>query len=634
MLSDGMIQIRDMTFGIAGRQLFEQTSTTVAAGHRVGLVGRNGAGKTTILKLLVGELQPDRGKISLDGVTAEQIGMVRQEAPGGTQTPLDFTLAADRERTCLLAEAETAADPVRIAEIQTRLTDIAAHAAPARAARILAGLGFDESAQHMPLSEFSGGWRMRVALAAVLFAAPRLLLLDEPTNHLDLESALWLESHLARYPGTLILVSHDRDLLNRVVTGILHVESGRLHYYRGSYDRFERAREERRALDAAIARKQAEQRRHMQAFVDRFRYKASKARQAQSRLKALQRMEIPATAATEPATVFRFPVPDALAPPLITMEQVSTGYEPGKPVLRDISLRLDQDDRIGVLGQNGNGKSTLARLIAGRLAPMSGTLHRARRLRIGYFAQHQIEDLDPEQTACEHLARLMPDAAMDGIRARLGGFGLMLDRQTTPARFLSGGEKARLAIACATHDAPHILILDEPTNHLDMDARDALVRALHEFTGAVIVISHDRRVLQLTVDRLWLIANGTARAFDGDLDDYAERHAAGPQAVPAVALAAGPAHSRSGRQAARRAAAERRRDTASVRQAARAAEQALDALIVRRERLVDRLADPDTYGKNDGDVGELVRRKAAIDREIEAAETAWLEATEALEAAE
>ncbi len=623
-----MIRIRDMTFRMAGRLLFDQTSATVPSGHRVGLTGRNGTGKTTLLTLLTGGLQPDQGSVDIEGATGRDIGMVRQEAPGGSESPLEFVVAVDRERAALLAEADEARDPRRIAEIQTRLADIGAHAAPSKAARILAGLGFDEIAMNRPLSGFSGGWRMRVALAAVLFARPQLLLLDEPTNHLDLEAALWLEAHLARYPGTLILVSHDRDLLNRVVTGILHIESARLVFYRGSYDAFERAREERRALDAATTRKREEQRRHMQAFVDRFRYKASKARQAQSRLKALSRLEIPPPAASEPSTVFSFPVPGELAPPLVTMDGVSTGYDPGQPVLRGIDLRLDPDDRIGVLGRNGNGKSTLARLVADRLPAFSGTLHRARRLRTGYFAQHQIEDLDPDLSACDHLVRLMPDASMDRVRARLGGFGLVLDAQTTPARFMSGGERARLALACATHDSPHVLILDEPTNHLDIDARDALVQALHEFPGAVIVISHDRRILQMTVDRLWLVADGTVRPFDGDLDEYAERHARTGEKRGTVRTGG------SRRQAQRRAAADRRRDTASVRRAARSAERHLDELTAKRRNLVDRLADPETWEQAKVDGVALARRKKEIDREIETAEQRWFEAVEALEAAE
>ncbi len=627
-----MIRIRDMTVRMAGRVLFDQASATIPSGHRVGLTGRNGTGKTTLLTLLTGGLQPDQGSVEIEGATGRDIGMVRQEAPGGSETPIEFVLAVDRERATLLAQADEVSDPLRIAEIQTRLADIGAHAAPSRAARILAGLGFDEIAMNRPLSGFSGGWRMRVALAAVLFAGPRLLLLDEPTNHLDLEAALWLEAHLARYPGTLILVSHDRDLLNRVVTGILHIENARLAFYRGSYDAFERVREERRALDAATARKREEQRRHMQAFVDRFRYKASKARQAQSRLKALSRLEIPPPAASEPTTVFRFPAPGELAPPLVTMDRVSTGYDPGQPVLRGMDLRLDPDDRIGVLGRNGNGKSTLARLIAGRLPAFSGALHRARRLRTGYFAQHQIEDLDPDLSACDHLARLMPDASMDRVRARLGGFGLVLDAQTTPARFMSGGERARLAIACATHDAPHVLILDEPTNHLDIDARDALVQALHEFSGAVIVISHDRRILQMTVDRLWLVAGGTVRPFDGDLDEYAERHARAGEERGTVGI--GESRRRAGRQAARRAAADRRRDTACVRRAARSAERRLDELAAERRHLVTRLADPETWEQAGTDGVALARRKKEIDREIEAAEQRWLEAAEALEAAE
>jgi ATP-binding cassette subfamily F protein 3 len=613
----------------------------VPSGHKVGLIGRNGSGKSTLLRLLAGTTQPDSGDVAIDGIAgvANAIGTVEQEAPSGDQTPLDFTLAADRERATLLERAETETDPTGIAEIQTRLADIGAHAAPSRAATILAGLGFDEAAQGRPLSSFSGGWRMRVAIAALLFGEPELLLLDEPTNHLDLEAAIWLEAHLRAYPKTLIVVSHDRELLNRAVTGILHLENLKLTYYTGGYDRFERVREERLALQAAVARKQATQRKHMQAFVDRFRYKASKAKQAQSRLKALERMGPVSGAAAEPTTVFRFPEPVILPPPLVTFENASVGYTPGVPVLSNINLRLDADDRIGFLGQNGNGKSTLAKLIANRLQRMSGDGHRTAKLKVGFFAQHQVDELEAEDTAAEHMARLMPDAPKDRVRARLGGVGLVQDKQTTKVKHLSGGEKARLTIALITHDSPHVLILDEPTNHLDIDARDALVRALNDYRGAVILISHDRRLLELTVDRLWLVADGTVKPFNGDLSEYAgwlrERARMSSRKPIAVEGAReSETNSRVGRKEARKAAAERRKENADIRKAAREAEKALEKLTSRRQSLVDKLADPATYGLATSELKKIILKKEVVDREIAAAESEWMEAAEALEAAE
>ncbi|WP_193180819.1 ABC-F family ATP-binding cassette domain-containing protein [Nisaea sediminum] len=629
-----MIQITDMTFRIAGRTLFEAASATIPDGHKVGLVGRNGTGKSTLLKLLTDEYHPDGGEILVSGGRGveDPIGMVSQEAPSGPDTPLEVVLRADKERERLLHEAETTEDPMRIAEVQTRLADIGAHAAPARAAAILAGLGFDDAMQSAAMSSFSGGWRMRVALAAVLFAEPEILLLDEPTNHLDLEATVWLESYLAKYPKTLVIVSHDRGLLNKAVDAILHLENLKLTLYQGGYDRFEKTREERLAQIEAQRAKQSAQRKHMESFIERFRYKASKARQAQSRIKALEKMEKLPDAVNEPTTRFSFPNPEELPPPLVTFDNGSVGYEAGKPILKGLGFRIDGDDRIGLLGRNGNGKSTLAKLIAGRLPKFDGEEHRTAKLRVGFFAQHQIEDLDPEATAAEQMARLMPDAPADRVRARLGGVGLVQDKQTTKAKHLSGGEKARLTLALITYDSPHILILDEPTNHLDIDARDALVQALNDYTGAVILISHDRRLLELTVDRLWLVANGTVKPYDGDLDGYRDWLRQEERAARA-GNAGQEAEKKNDRKQARQDSAERRRQTADIRKKIREAEKKLEKLAERKAKLEQQLADPKIYEGPTADLKQVILKKEAVDREIESVEAEWLEAESALEEA-
>ncbi|MBV9523716.1 MAG: ABC-F family ATP-binding cassette domain-containing protein, partial [Alphaproteobacteria bacterium] len=508
-----MLTITDLTYRIGGRTLLQGAAAQINAGWKVGLVGRNGSGKSTLLDLVLGHLQPDGGSIALQ--KGLRLGFVAQEAPGGETTPLDAVLAADRERADLLTEAEHASDPHRIAEIHTRLADIDAHAAPARAAEILAGLGFDRRMQDAPLRTFSGGWRMRVALAAALFAEPDLLLLDEPTNHLDLEATLWLESYLKAWRRTLLIVSHDRQILNAVVSHILHLDDRKLVLYSGSYDTFARTRRERQEHRDALAAKQAAQRAHLQSFIDRFRAKASKARQAQSRLKALARLEPIATIVDDPSIVFHFPEPETLAPPILTFDDAAAGYAPGNPVLRRLNLRLDPDDRIALLGANGNGKSTLAKLIAGRLSPLSGAQTRHPKLRCGFFAQHQIEDLDADRTPLQYMAALMPQAGESAARARLGRFGFGQEKALVKVRDLSGGEKARLNFALITFAAPPLLILDEPTNHLDIEAREALVQAINDFPGAVVVISHDWHLVELVADRLWLVADGTARPFAG-----------------------------------------------------------------------------------------------------------------------
>ncbi|HSY85283.1 MAG TPA: ABC-F family ATP-binding cassette domain-containing protein, partial [Verrucomicrobiae bacterium] len=513
-----MLQITDLTYRIAGRILLDGITLTLPDGHHAGLIGRNGTGKSTLLKLIAGTLQADGGEISMPA--GQRLGVLAQEAPDGPESLLETVLAADVERSSLLAEAETAGDPHRIGEIHARLVDIEAHRAPARAAAILAGLGFDAEAQARPCRDFSGGWRMRVALAAVLFAQPDLLLLDEPTNHLDLEATLWLEGFLKSYPHAILLVSHDRDLLNKTVEKIIHLEACKLTVYTGGYDRFEQTRAERIAQTAAAANKQAAQRAHMQAFIDRFRYKASKARQAQSRLKMLARMQ-PIVAVSEQATAsFDFPSPEPLPPPLVVLDGVEVGYAPGKPVLRRVDLRLDIDDRIALLGANGNGKSTMIKLLAGRLQPLSGTMRRSPKLKIGYFAQHQQDELDLAATPLQLMERSNPRGHVEKHRAHLARFGLGVGKADTAVGKLSGGEKARLLFALMTREAPHILLLDEPTNHLDVDAREALVQALNEYEGAVVLVSHDPHLIGLTADRLWLVADGRCTAFEGDLEDY------------------------------------------------------------------------------------------------------------------
>ena len=635
-----MIQITEMTYRIAGRVLFENASATVPKGHKVGLIGRNGCGKSTLLKLLMGELSPDAGNITINGIknAANGIGTVSQEAPSGRQSPLEFTLSADRERADLLKRAEVETNPNTIAEIQTRLVDISAHSAPAKAATILAGLGFDNDAQNKPLSSFSGGWRMRVSIAALLLAEPEVLLLDEPTNHLDLEATIWLEMHLKVYPKTLVIVSHDRGLLNRAVNGILHVEGNKISYYTGGYDRFEQLREEKLALQEATARKQDAQRKHMEKFVERFRYTASKARQAQSRLKALEKLGSGTVKLIEANTVFKFPEPELLAPPLITLEKASVGYGNNIPVLSNINLRLDADDRIGFLGQNGNGKSTLAKLIANRLEKMSGDSHRAAKLKVGFFAQHQIEELELQDTAAEHMARLMPSAPLDRVRARLGGVGLVQDKQTTKVKFLSGGEKARLTIALITYNNPHVLILDEPTNHLDIDARDALVSALNTYKGAVILISHDRRLLELTVDRLWLVADGTVNPFKGDLDDYAawlkDRAREGVRGEGRIGTDEQKQSSqKTNKKEQRKAAADKRKANSDLRKKISELEKQITLLSHQRDEVLVILGDTETYEMSTSDLKQIIIKKERIDSELKVIETKWLEASEALELA-
>jgi ATP-binding cassette, subfamily F, member 3 len=620
-----MLRLDNVTLRLAGRVLLDGTSVHLPAGHTVGLIGRNGTGKTSLLRLIEGELHAETGTVMLRN--GARLGSVAQEAPSGARTPVEIVLAADPERLALLAEAESTGDASRLAEVHARLADIGAAAAPARAATILAGLGLTATQQGEPVEALSGGWRMRVALAAALFAEPDLLLLDEPTNHLDFEAALWLESFLKTYPRTVLLVSHDREFLNGVVSHILHLDAEKLTLYTGDYDRFERTRAERLARQAAMHAQQETQRRHMQAFIDRFRAKASKARQAQSRLKALARMQPIAAVMESRAFEFRFPAPAELPPPLVTMDKASVGYAE-TPVLRRLDLRVDQDDRIALLGPNGNGKTTLARLISGRLKPLGGELRRHPKLRIGYFAQHQLEELEPGATPYRHMAQLMPGVPEDRVRARLGQFAFPGEKGNVQVSDLSGGEKARLLFALITHDAPQLLILDEPTNHLDVDAREALIRALNDYPGAVILVSHDRHILETVADRLWLVADGTVRSFDGDLEEYRRLVLASERTAPANGT------ERNNRRDQRREAAELRQRLAPLRKLAKDAETRLERLTADKAAVDGKLADATLYTPaRQGEVVALKKQQADLVREIDAAEAAWLAAAAELEAA-
>ena len=611
-----MLRFEDIRYSVEGRPLLDGASANVPSGHKVGLVGRNGTGKTTLFRLIRGELALEGGDIHVP--RGARIGGVAQEVPGSETSLLDTVLEADSERAGLMREAETATDAGRIAEIQTRLADIDAWSAEGRASAILKGLGFTHEEQAMPCSAFSGGWRMRVALAGVLFSAPDLLLLDEPTNYLDLEGSLWLESYLAKYPYTVIVISHDRGLLNRAVSSILHLEDRKLTLYQGNYDTFAETRAARLAVAEAEAKKQEARRAHLQSFVDRFRYKASKAVQAQSRLKMIAKMK-PITTPQEAALKnFTFPTPDELSPPIINMESASVGYG-DVPVLSKLTLRVDQDDRIALLGRNGEGKSTLSKLLSGKLDAMGGRVTRARKLKIGYFAQHQLDELHSDETPIDHVRRLRPDEPPAKIRARLGGFGIGAAQAETVAGRLSGGQKARLSLLLATIDAPHLLILDEPTNHLDMESREALVEALTDYSGAVILVSHDMHLLSLVADRLWLVNEGRVTPYEHDLEAYRrmllsepEPKAEKPKAKPKSVSKA---------------------DIAELRQAVSTAEARVDKLMALRERLAQKLADPAIYEANRIKEAEEWQKKfAEVEDGLERAETLWMKAVDRVEA--
>ncbi|HEY6995534.1 MAG TPA: ABC-F family ATP-binding cassette domain-containing protein [Xanthobacteraceae bacterium] len=628
-----MLRITDLTYRIGGRTLLERAAVALPDGARVGLVGRNGTGKTTLFRIIVGEIVPEQGEVQLS--PRSRIGRLAQEAPDGPETLLDAVLAADAERARLLAEAETEREPARIADIQCRLADLGAHSAPARAAAILAGLGFSHAEQQRPCAEFSGGWRMRIALAATLFAEPDLLLLDEPTNYLDLEATLWLQERIARYPRTVVVISHDRDLLDNAVDWILHLEAGKLTLYRGGYSAFERQRGERQALDLKLAKKLDAERKRLQVFVERFRAKATKARQAQSRAKLLAKLAPVAAVVADEVLPIEIPSPaKPLAPPIIALEDVSVGYEPGRPVLRRLALRVDDDDRIALLGANGNGKSTLLKLLAGRLSPMSGRMIRAQRLEVGYFAQHQLDELEANDSAYAHFRRLLPDAAEARVRARAGAMGFPQATADTPAGQLSGGEKARLLLGLAAFAGPHLLVLDEPTNHLDVDSRAALIAALNSYAGALILVSHDRYLIEACAERLVLVANGRAAPFDGDLDDYrklvlAERGATGK--IAERRKETGPASTR--RADIRRAAVEKRAELAPLRRRIAQAEAAVARLNAEIAHIDAILAGAGLFARDPAKAATLAKTRANHANALAKAEEDWLEASALQESA-
>lgn len=619
-----MLNLNGITVRLGGRTILDRATAALPPYGRVGLIGRNGAGKSTLMKVMIGSLEADDGSLEMPKGT--RIGYIAQEAPAGDSTPFDTVLAADTERAALMAESEQEGlDPDRMAEVHERLIAIDAYTAPARASRILVGLGFDEEMQGRPLDSFSGGWKMRVALASLLFSQPDLLLLDEPSNHLDLEATLWLENFLKGYPAMMVVISHERDLLNNVVDHILHLENGQVTLYAGGYDSFERQRAERAAQLAAAKAAQDAQRAKLQDYIARNSARASTAKQAQSRAKALARMQPVQAMVDDPTLSFDFPSPDELKPPLVTLDLASVGYTPGNPVLQRLNLRIDPDDRIALLGRNGNGKTTLARLLAAQLTPMDGAMQSSGKMRVGYFTQYQVEELDGEDTPLEHMTRQMKGATPGAVRAQLGRFGFSGPKATTKVGKLSGGERARLALALITRDAPHMLILDEPTNHLDVDAREALVQALNEYEGTVVLVSHDRHMLELTADRLVLVDGGTATEFTGTIEDYTD-----------FILGKGPAKeklSKADRKEDKKAAAAAREAQAKLKREVSDAEADLAKLEVVLSAIDRAMFDPASAANEYKDLtmGELSQRRGKIVAAQEAAEARWIAASEALE---
>jgi ATP-binding cassette subfamily F protein 3 len=618
-----MLSITDISIRIAGRLLIDDSSAQIVPGARVGFVGRNGVGKSTLFHAIRGDLPLESGSIGLP--PRWRIGSLAQEAPDGPESLVNVVLKADLERDALLQEAETAHDPHRIAEIQTRLVDIDAHSAPARAAAILSGLGFSTADQARPCSEFSGGWRMRVALAATLFSAPDLLLLDEPTNYLDLEGTLWLEDHLANYPRTVIVISHDRDLLDTSVDQILHLDRGKLTLYKGTYSSFEEQRATREMLDAKHAKRQADERKRLQAFVDRFKAKASKARQAQSRVKMLERMKPVTALVTQDVREISFPAPEKmLSPPIIAVDEVSVGYDPKKPVLNRVTLRIDTDDRIALLGSNGNGKSTLVKLLAGKLPPFSGRVTRAEKLSVGYFAQHQVDELNLDGSPYDHVRKLMPDMPESKVRARVGAIGFSGKAGDTLVRSLSGGEKARLLLGLATFAAPNMIILDEPTNHLDIDSRAALAEAINDYPGAVIMVSHDRYLIEACADQLWVVADQKVTTYDGDLDDY-RRMVLSARGMRTNSRDRG--NERDNARETSKPERGRNEKRTPLKQKIAEAEAEIERINGIIAKIDTALALPDLFSRDPKQAAQLSKARAGATSALQRAEEVWLEAS-------
>jgi len=617
-----MLSITDISVRIAGRLLIDHGTAQIVPGARVGLIGRNGAGKSTLFHAIRGELPLEAGTIAIP--PRWRVGSLAQEAPNGPESLIDVVLKADLERDALLQEADTAHDPHRIAEIQTRLVDIDAHSAPARAAAILSGLGFSTADQARPCSEFSGGWRMRVALAATLFSAPDLLLLDEPTNYLDLEGTLWLEDHLANYPRTVIVISHDRDLLDTSVDQILHLDRGKLTLYRGSYTSYEEQRATKEMLNAKHAKRQDAERKRLQAFVDRFKAKASKARQAQSRVKMLEKMKPIAALVRQDVREITFPAPEKmLSPPIIAVDQVSVGYDPAQPVLKHVTLRIDNDDRIALLGSNGNGKSTLVKLLANRLAPFSGKITRADKISIAYFAQHQLDELNEDGSPYDHVRKLMPDAPETKVRGRTGAIGFSGKAGDTLVKSLSGGEKARLLLGLATFFGPNMIILDEPTNHLDIDSRAALAEAINEFPGAVIMVSHDRYLIESCADQLWVVADRTVTPYDGDLDEY-RRMVLSARGMRTSSRDRGAPERGNGRDKPQRNKTEKRVPLKQKISDAEAEIARINGII---SKIDTALALPDLFQRDPKQAAQLSKARAGAALALQRAEEDWLEAS-------
>jgi ATP-binding cassette subfamily F protein 3 len=623
-----MLSITEISVRIAGRLLIDHSSVQIVPGARVGFVGRNGVGKSTLFAAIRGELPTETGTITVP--PRWRVGSLAQEAPDGPESLIEVVLKADLERQALLHEAETAHDPTRIADIQTRLVDIDAHSAPARAAAILSGLGFSTEDQARSCSEFSGGWRMRVALAATLFAAPDLLLLDEPTNYLDLEGTLWLEDHLANYPRTVIVISHDRDLLDTSVDQILHLDRGKLTLYKGTYSSFEEQRATREMLDAKHAKRQADERKRLQAFVDRFKAKASKARQAQSRVKMLEKMKPVTALVTQDVREISFPNPEKmLSPPIIAVDDVSVGYDPKKPVLNRVTLRIDTDDRIALLGSNGNGKSTLVKLLANKLPPFSGHVTRAEKLSVGYFAQHQLEELNLDGSPYDHVRKLMPDAPETKVRGRTGAIGFSGKAGDTLVKNLSGGEKARLLLGLATFFGPNMIILDEPTNHLDIDSRAALAEAINEFPGAVIMVSHDRYLIEACADQLWVVADHIVTTYDGDLDDY-RRMVLSARGMRTNSRDRGGNERAGGRDKPQRNKSEKR---VPLKQRISEAEAEIARINGIISKIDTALALPDLFKRDPKQAAQLTKARASAASALQRAEEDWLAASSQYEEA-